>query len=241
MLAEGGLEGFRRQVAFDGADFLHPTTEEEQSSLGVKRTEVAHPMPDTVAVGDLREARGLGQAVVFAGHARTRRDDLADLAGRAGQGFGQGRNRAVGLADHADFDAADRPADAGALAAEGELAGFAEEFRGGDRRDRQTFRRTVGCVRLAVRGDRPELRKQFARDRGAGDEQAAQVGQLQSARFAMVGDLAPDRGRAEGAGDLLRDQRRHERGGVGGEWLGGIEERRDRRRAEGWVEEREQR
>jgi hypothetical protein len=29
MLAEGGLERFRRQFAFDGSDFLHSPSEEE--------------------------------------------------------------------------------------------------------------------------------------------------------------------------------------------------------------------
>ena len=198
-------------------------------------------MPDAGAVSDLRRVGGFGQAVVFARHARSCRDDLADFADGARGRFRQRRDRSVRLTDHADLDAADRTADAGAVAAEGPLAGFAEEFVGRDGRHRQAFRRTVRRVGLAVRRDDAELGEQFTRDRRASDEQAAEVGQLQSARFAMVGDLAPDGGRPEGAGDFLRDQRRHERGGVGGERLGRVEERRDRRRAEGWVEESEQR
>ena len=47
-------------------------------------------MPDAGAVGDLREARRFRESVILAGHARAGRDDFANLAGRAGLGFGQG-------------------------------------------------------------------------------------------------------------------------------------------------------
>ena len=83
-------------------------------------------MPDAAAVGDLRGAGRFGQAVIRTGHARTRRDDLTDLAGGAEAGFRQRRDRSVDLADHADLHAADRLADAGAVAAAGQLAGFAQ-------------------------------------------------------------------------------------------------------------------
>ena len=92
-------------------------------------------MPDTVAVSDLCESGGFGESVVFAGHAGAGRDDLADFTHGAKGGFGKRRDGAIRLADHADFNAADRVADAGAVAAKGQLPGVAEELGGRECRE----------------------------------------------------------------------------------------------------------
>ena len=119
-------------------------------------------MPDAGTVDDLRRAGRLGQAVVFAGHARARRDDLADFADGASGRVRQRGDGAVRLADHPDLDPADRPADASAVSVERGVAGFPEEFIGGNRGHREALRRAVRGVGDAVRRDDAQLGEKFA-------------------------------------------------------------------------------
>ena len=75
-------------------------------------------MPDAIAIGDLREARRCGESVILTSHTWAGRDNLADLSNGTRGSFGERRNQATRLTDDADLDAADRTADAGALAAQ---------------------------------------------------------------------------------------------------------------------------
>ncbi|NBV52645.1 MAG: transcription antitermination factor NusB [Verrucomicrobia bacterium] len=58
--------------------------------------------------------------------------------------FAERRDRAVHFLDHADLDAADRSADARALAAQGQPAGFAEELIQGVIRDLTLIDEVIG-------------------------------------------------------------------------------------------------
>ena len=79
-------------------------------------------------------------------------------------------------------------------------------------------------MRDAVWSDDAQLSQQLAGDRGTCDEEAAEVGQFEATGLAVVGDLAPDGRRAEGARDFLGNEGGHQRGGVGRERLGRVEE-----------------
>ena len=189
----------REQASADRRhDALRLAATEPETAPFVEIADIAHAMPEAISIDDLRQHRRLRPIVVRPRHHRPLHCDFADVAARQFEIVAPRRNRLVADANDLHAHALDWLADADAAALAGALPCLAEDFAAANRRDRQRFRRAVGCVHLhAVREQRSEALDGRRRHRRARRDDAPQRRQLDAVFDAVAADALNQGGRAE--------------------------------------------
>ena len=169
------------------------------------------------------------------GDDRATHNHFADFAAGEFAGVGEGGDGAVDDGDNADVDAGDGTADAGAAGCGG------IDFAGGNGGDRQGFRGAVGAVELAAREKGGGRFPEGGGHGGTGAEHAAERRERNFFGDAVIANLPPECGGAEGIGDVFLADGLDDFCGVD---LGGaarVDLGDDRRHAQRGVEESEDR